>query len=60
MSLEERYDTLLELGVCSQETLSVVCAINGYNEQSLNNIVYAVTGYQTLEQYIDCEINEED
>ena len=39
-----------EVGV-SEETLSVVTDINGYNMETLNDVLYAVTGYRSREQY---------
>lgn len=38
-----------EIGV-SRETLDVVTSINGYNEDTMNDILYAVTGYRNFEQ----------
>lgn len=39
-----------EVGV-SEETLQVVTDINGYSLETLNDVLYAVTGYRTREQY---------
>ena len=41
-----------EIGV-SEETLQVVTSINGYNEETLLDILYAVTGYRNFEQVDD-------
>ena len=58
MSLEEYENYLIEnLGV-DEEVISVVCAINGYNEQSLDDILYVKFGYRDLEQYLECEDRE--
>lgn len=58
MSLEEYENYLIEnLGV-NEEVISVVCAINGYNEQSLNDILYVKFGYRDLEQFLEYEDRE--
>ena len=58
MSLEEYENYLIEnLGV-DEEVISVVCAINGYNEQSLDDILYVKFGYRDLEQFLEYEDEE--
>lgn len=58
MSLEEYENYLIEnLGV-DEEVVSVVCAINGYNEQSLDDILYVKFGYRDLEQFLEYEDKE--
>ena len=47
-----------EIGV-SEETLQVVTSINGYNEETLLDILYAVTGYRNFEQVDDEEEDNE-
>ena len=49
LSINEMWDTLLEMGV-SEQTLQVVTNINGYNEQSMKDILYVVTGYRDFDQ----------
>ena len=51
--LNTMYDTMLELELCTFEEIELVTYINGYNEQALNDIVYARTGYNSLEQYTE-------
>lgn len=50
MSVDEMWDYLLENVGVSEETLQVVTDINGYNEQTMCDILYAVTGYRDFEQ----------
>ena len=45
------WDFLLEEVGVSEETLQVVTDINGYTIDTLNDILYAVTGYRSKEQY---------
>ena len=52
MYIDERagmWDTLLMMGV-SEETLQVVTAINGYNEDTLKDILYVKFGYRDFAQ----------
>ena len=35
----------------SEQTLQVVTDINGYTMETLNDILWAVTGYRSKEQY---------
>lgn len=51
--LNEMYDTILELELCTFEELELVTSINGFNEQAMNDIVYVREGYQTLDQYLE-------
>ena len=59
--LNNMYDTILELELCTFEEIELVTDINGFNEQALNDIVYARAGYQTLDQYLEqihAELND--
>lgn len=51
MSLEEYNNYLIEnLGV-NEEVVNCITSIDGYNEDTLDNILYYYTGYRDLEQY---------
>ena len=50
MNKEQMWDYLKEVVGVSEETLQVVTDINGYNEQTMLDILYAVTGYRNFEQ----------
>ena len=52
MSKDEMWDYLLDMGV-SEQTLQVVPDINGYSEQTMCDILYAVSGYRDLDQLDD-------
>ena len=43
------FDTLQNLGV-SEETLLIVSAINGYTTSTMQDILYAATGYRAFHQ----------
>lgn len=58
MSLEEYNNYLIEnLGV-NEEVINCITGINGYNEETLDNILYYYTGYRDLEQYTESEDKE--
>lgn len=50
MSTSELWDYMLEHGIATEETLQIITNINGYNEQTLLDVLYAVTGYRSIEQ----------
>jgi hypothetical protein len=52
MTFNEYYQTLIDYGICSEETLRIITDINGNNIETLNDILYATTGYHTWDQYI--------
>lgn len=58
MSLEQYYNYLVESGIVSEETLDVVTAINGYNEEALDDVLYVKSGYRDIEQYLEYEDRE--
>lgn len=53
MTLAEQWDYLIENGIVSEETLRVVTNINGYNQKTINDVIYAVTGYRDIQQLIE-------
>ena len=52
-TIDEVWDLLIEYGVATQEELELVTCINGYNIDTLNDVIYARTGYQNIEQIQD-------
>lgn len=55
MSLNEIYDYLVCTGIATEEEIQLVTDINGWNEEALNDIVYARTGYRDMKQYLKSE-----
>ena len=43
------WDALLDMGV-EEQTLKIVTAINGYSRETMEDVLYAHTGYRTFEQ----------
>lgn len=50
MTTEDMWDKLIDMGV-SEETLQIVTDINGYNQQTMEDILYAKFGYQSFDQF---------
>jgi len=50
MTIEDVWDYLVESQIATKEELTLITNINGYNEQSLNDVIYARTGYRDIEQ----------
>lgn len=48
--LAKIWDYIVETGVATEEELRLVTDINGYSEETLNDVIYARTGYRDIEQ----------
>ena len=53
--LDNYWDFLIDECIATEEELKLVTSINGYNETTLNDILYVRTGYRSIKQYKDCE-----
>ena len=49
------WDAIIEHGIATEEELELVTAINGYNEDTLNDVIYVRTGYRNIEQLLEEE-----
>ena len=49
------WDAVVEHGVATEEELELVTAINGYNRDTLNDVIYVRTGYRNIEQLLEEE-----
>ena len=49
MALESMWNTLIEMGV-SEQTLDIVTDINGYNRETLEDVLYVYAGYRSFDQ----------
>ena len=58
MNLEEYYNYLINYELVSEETLDIITSINGYNEETLDDVLYCVSGYRDIEQYLEYEDRE--
>lgn len=55
MELDEYYNYLINNIGINEEVLKCITSINGYNEKTLNDILYYYTGYRDLQQYTEFE-----
>jgi len=44
------WDYLINSGIATEQELILITNINGYNIESLNQVIYARTGYRSLKQ----------
>ena len=51
MSLKDYSNYLIEYLGVNEEVINCITSINGYNEDTLNSILYYYTGYRDLKQY---------
>jgi len=55
LTTNQIYDFILDNEIATEKEINLVTNINGYNEESLNNIIYARTAYHDVEQCVECE-----
>lgn len=55
---DEMWDELLNLGV-SEQTLQIVTNINGYRTDTLEDILYAHTGFRNFDQIEEADTDDE-
>ena len=53
--ISKKWDWLLDAGIATEEELQLVTDINGYSIETLNDVLYARTGYREEEQLEDEE-----
>ena len=54
-TLDDIWDYLVDYEIATEEELKLITCINGYNEESLNAVLYARTGYRSIEQIKELE-----
>ena len=52
-TIEQVWDLLSQYDIATEKELQLVTTINGYNIDSLNDILYARTGLRSIEQLLD-------
>ena len=55
MDRMEIWDAIVEYGIATEEELELVTAINGYNSDTLNDVIFVRTGYRNIEQLLEEE-----
>ena len=56
--LDDYFDLLVEYGIATEEEIKLVITINGYTGETLNDILFARTGYRNWEQFAEAELEE--
>jgi len=44
---------MLEMGIATEDEMKLVCNINGFSLETLEDILYAKTGYRSFDQVMD-------
>ena len=52
-TIEQVWDLLLQYDIATENELQLVTTINGYDIDTLNDILYARTGLRSIEQLLD-------
>lgn len=52
---DDMWDYLVENDIASTETLEVITSINGMSMDTLEDVLFAVTGYRSVDQLEDEE-----
>ncbi len=61
LEMDTIWDLFLDYGVCGDEALSLITSINGYNPDTMADVLYAAWGLRSLEQFVEeCQITPED
>ena len=48
--IERMWDWLVDMGIATHEEIKLITQINGYNIETLNDVLFARTGYRDREQ----------
>lgn len=54
------WDTMVDLGIATNDELGLACALCGTNEETMSRVLYIRTGYRTIEQMLEDEEEEEE
>lgn len=57
MTITELWETIVELGIATDNEIDLVTDINGNSIETLNDIIYARTGYRDIESYEESELD---
>ena len=53
MDISTIWDVIVEYGIATEKELELITAINGYNEDALNDVIFVRTGYRSIEQLLE-------
>lgn len=58
ITAEDLYNALIEVCGVSEEFISEAVAVGGFTKETMNDVAYYKSGYQTVEDWVD-DITEE-
>lgn len=47
------WDEIINYGIATQKELELITSINGFNVETLNDVIYCRTAYRSIEQYLE-------
>lgn len=60
---EKQYNELwyliIDNNIATEDELDLISYINGWNIETLNDVLYVRTGYRDAQQYKECELKED-
>lgn len=59
INIDRMYEILLDYCIATEDEINLVTKINGWNEQSMLDILYVRTGYTDFTQFVE-ELDKED
>lgn len=51
MTTDQKYDYLINNNICTEDEILLVTDIVGYDDETLEDILYCRTGYRDFEEY---------
>lgn len=60
MTTNELWTLIVKYGIATDSEIDLVTDINGNSIETLNNIIYARTGYRDIESYEESEFDDDD
>jgi len=57
-TIEDMYNYLVDVVGVQEQTMQVATALNGYNTQTMCDVLYVLTGYRDFTQY-DEEVTQQ-
>lgn len=60
MTTNELWTLIVEYGIATDSEIDLVTDINGNSIETLNDIIYARTGYRDIESYEESELDDDD
>ena len=60
MTTNELWTLIVEYGIAIDSEIDLVTDINGNSIETLNDIIYARTGYRDIESYEESELDDDD